>query len=408
MKTFVVNCGSSSIKYKLYDMTDESVLANGLVERVGDANAELHHQAGNGPMHRFKIVAPDHFAAMKEVLAKLTDPQVGVLKSIDEITGVGHRVLHAGDKYSDPVAIDDKVISVIRDYCVLGPLHNPANLDGIKASMAAMPGTPQVAVFDTAFFATMPPRAWMYAVPMEWYEKYRVRKYGFHGTSHRYVAYQTSRLLNKPQDQVNLITCHLGNGCSMTAVQNGKAIEHSMGLTPLEGLVMGTRTGDIDPSVVFYLIQNAGMTPTEVDTYLNKKSGLLGVSGVSNDMRDCLKAAEGGNERAKLAVELFTYRIIKYIGSYYTILPSVDAIVFTGGIGENSVQIRSAVCEGLKRLGVEMDAKLNDETRRGKSGPITTANSKIPVWIVPTNEELMIARDTLQIVTGKCSDSACC
>ncbi|NQU75970.1 MAG: acetate kinase, partial [Planctomycetes bacterium] len=283
---------------------------------------------------------------------------------------------------------------------MLSPLHNPANLAGIEASMAAMPQTPQVAVFDTAFFADMPRRAWMYAVPYEWYEKYRVRKFGFHGTSHRYVTNRAAELLGKPVQQVNLITCHLGNGCSMTAVQGGMAVEHSMGMTPLAGLVMGTRSGDIDPAVVFYLINVIGMAPAEVDTALNKASGLLGVSGVGNDMRDCIKAATNGNERAKLAVELFTYRIIRYIGSYFAVLPASDAIVFTGGIGENSLSTRATVCTGLGSLGVRLDETLNELTRGGKEGPISSQQSKVPVWVIPTDEELMIARDTGRIVGG--------
>lgn len=400
MIIFVVNCGSSSIKYKLYNMADESVLATGVVERVGSSNAVLTHNTQEGQSHRFDVNAPDHTAGMREVLAKLTDPDVGVLDSVDEIGGVGHRVLHAGERYSDSVLIDDEVIQVIRDYFVLGPLHNPPNLAGIEASMQAMPGTPQVAVFDTAFFASMPQRAWMYAVPYEWYEKYRVRKYGFHGTSHRYVTYQIAQLLQKPQSEVNLITVHLGNGCSMTAVKDGKAIEHSMGLTPLQGLVMGTRSGDIDPAMVFYVMENAGLSADEIYNALNKKSGLLGVSGVTNDMRDCLAAAEGGNERARLAVEMFIYRIIRYLGSYYTILPALDAIVLTGGIGENSVPVRDGVVKGLHRLGIRLDSEANERITRGQTGVISTPASAVPVWIVPTNEELMIARDTREIVTG--------
>ena len=400
MKIFVVNCGSSSLKYKLYSMAHEKVLASGLVEKVGQADARLHHRVGHGEIQLSDIEAPDHYAAIAHVLEKLVEPG-GAIKTVREIVGVGHRVVHAGEKYSDSVRIDDEVIGVVEDYFDLSPLHNPPNLTGIRAAMKAMPDVPHVAVFDTAFFATMPKRAWMYAVPMEWYEKYRIRKYGFHGTSHRYVTYQTARLLGKRVDQVNLITCHLGNGCSMTAVQGGKAIEHSMGMTPLAGLVMGTRSGDIDPAVVFYLITNAGMSAEEVSTQLNKHSGLLGVSGVSNDMRDCEKAAAAGDERAKLALELFRYRIIRYIGSYHAVLPNLDGIVFTGGIGENSIPTRRAVCHGLSSLGVELDEALNDKTRRGAEGCITLPSSRIPFWVVPTDEELMIARDTLKIVAGR-------
>lgn len=399
MKTFVVNCGSSSVKYKLYSMTHETVMASGLLERVGSQGSLLHHSAGGETSH-LEVDAPNHTAGMEHILRILTDRKIGVLKSIGEIAGVGHRVVHGGEKYNDSVLIEDEVLRTIEDHFVLSPLHNPPNLAGIRASMEAMPDTPQVAVFDTAFFASMPRKAWMYAVPWEWYETHRVRKYGFHGTSHRYVTYQVSRLLKKPEDQLNLITCHLGNGCSMTAVANGKAVDHSMGMTPLPGLVMGTRSGDIDPAIVFYMIQNLGLSPTEVDRQLNKHGGLLGVSGVSNDMRDCLNAARQGNDRAALAVDLFVYRVIHYVGAYYALLPKLDAIVLTGGIGENSVEVRRAVCEGLARLGVTFDAALNQITVGGKTGPITSPEAATPVWIVPTNEELMIARDTKALVAG--------
>ena len=400
MKTFVLNCGSSSLKYKLYDMTDESVLASGMVERVGQDGARLHHSRRGGHPQAVGVAAPDHQAAVRDVLAKLTEPGVGALKSVQEISGVGHRVVHAGEKYSDSVRIDEQVITVIEDHFDLSPLHNPANLAGIRAAMTAMGDIPHVAVFDTAFFSAMPERAWMYAVPREWYDKYRVRKYGFHGTSHRYVSHQAGKLLGKPADRVNLITCHLGNGCSMTAVQNGMAVEHSMGMTPLAGLVMGTRSGDIDPAVVFHLMKAAGMSADQVDEALNKSSGLLGISGVSNDMRDCQAAAASGDERAKLALELFSYRIVGYVGNYYAVLPSLDAIVFTGGIGENSAPIRRAVCNGLVSLGVQLDEQANDRTDGGAEGLISTPGSKVQVWVVPTDEELMIARDALRIIAG--------
>jgi len=319
---------------------------------------------------------------------------------VGEIAAVGHRVVHAGEKYSESVVIDGNVIDVIRDHFQLSPLHNPPNLAGIEAAMAAMPETPQVAVFDTAFFANMPQRAWMYAVPMEWYQQHRVRKYGFHGTSHRYVTARAAGLLGKGVERVSLITCHLGNGCSMAAVANGRAVEHSMGMTPLAGLVMGTRSGDIDPAIVFYMIQQIGMTAEQVDEALNTRSGLLGISGSSNDMRDCLQAAAGGDPRAELAVELFDHRIILYIGAYFAVLESLDAIVFTGGIGENSRTNRAAICNGLRSLGVQLDPHHNEVIQDGKEGPITTPQSKIPVWVVPTDEELMIARDARRIVGG--------
>ncbi len=397
MKTFVVNCGSSSIKYKLYDMDDESVLASGIVERVGQPDARMRHRGAGGRERVAEIAVPDHRAGMAHVLEALVDPAAGALGDVGEIAAVGHRVVHAGEKYSESVPIDEEVIAVIRDHVQLSPLHNPPNLAGIEAAMAAMPETPQVAVFDTAFFATMPRRAWMYAVPMAWYQQHRIRKYGFHGTSHRYVTARAAELLGKPVEQVNLITCHLGNGCSMTAVANGRAIEHSMGMTPLPGLVMGTRSGDIDPAIIFYLIQQVGMTCQQVDDALNNSSGLLGISCNSNDMRDCLRAAAGGDERAKLAVELFDYRIVRYIGAYFAVLDALDAIVFTGGIGENSHQTRAAVCGSLGSLGVQLDEPRNLAVCNGEEGPISSATSKIPVWVVPTDEELMIARDACRI-----------
>ncbi len=400
MKVFVVNCGSSSIKYQLFDMTDESVLAKGVVERVGSADALLEPTA-KGMTTKQQVVAPDHSAGMKLIFDVLVDAQLGVLKSISEIDGIGHRVLHGGEKINQPCLIDDNVRDVIRENFLLGPLHNPANLMGIDAAIAAMPNVPNVAVFDTGFFATLPPHAFRYAVPSAWYTKYHVRRYGFHGTSHRYVTRKAAELLGKHAGEVNLITVHLGNGCSMTAVANGKAVDHSMGLTPLEGLMMGTRSGDIDPAVLFHMHSVGKLTLAQLDAALNKQSGLLGVSGVSNDMRDCLAAADGGNENAALALRMYIYRIAKYVGSYYTILPSCDAVVLTGGVGENSVAVRSWILQSLARLGVKGDEKRNGQTVRGKAGPVTTDDSTLPVWVVPTNEELMIARDTMVLVKGE-------
>ena len=397
MKIFVVNCGSSSIKYKVYDMAGESVLATGLVERVGSDEAVLTHEPAGGDKQTVPLGRADHNKAMRDVLAKLTDPDGGVLDSLGEITGVGHRVVHAGERYSESARIDDAVIDVIEDHFPLSPLHNPANLAGIRASIAAMPDTPQVAVFDTAFLATLPQTAWMYAVPMDWYEKHRVRRYGFHGTSHKYVTRQTAHLLGKPADEVNLITCHLGNGCSITAVADGKAVDHSMGMTPLAGVMMGTRCGDLDPAIIFYMLQQ-GFSSAEIDNALNKQSGLLGVSGVSNDMRDLLGACDDGNERAQLAAGMFVYRIAKYIGAYRAILPALDAVVLTGGIGENSVPTRAAIADKLAGLGVTLDADANAATTRGATGRITTDASAVALWVVPTDEELMIARDTAELV----------
>lgn len=400
MKVFVVNCGSSSIKYQLFSMANESVLAKGLMERVGSDQANLAHSTDK-ITHKQQVVARNHGEGLKIILDTLVDPKVGVLKSVSEIDGVGHRVVHGGEKINQSCLIDKAVLDVIRENCPLGPLHNPANLSGIEAAVSAMPNVPQVAVFDTAFFATLPPKAYRYAVPNEWYTKFHVRRYGFHGTSHRYVTLRSAELLGKPVDKVNLITVHLGNGCSMTAVANGKAIDHSMGMTPLEGLVMGTRSGDIDPAIVFYMTTIGGLTPNQVDTALNKQSGLLGVSGLSNDMRDNLAAVDAGNKNSELAVEMFAYRIVKYIGAYYAITPSLDAIVMTGGIGENSLPIRQRVVSQLARLGIRLDDSRNAQTIRGKAGAISTADSSTPVWVVPTNEELMIAQDTQDIVKGR-------
>lgn len=397
MKVFVVNCGSSSIKYRLFDMTDESVLAGGMLERVGSADAVLHHAAG-GNTHDRRVAAGDHSAGLKLILAALVDAHIGVLGSIEEINGVGHRVVHGGEQVSASRRIDESVLAVVRQNAELAPLHNPPNLAGITAAMAAMPNTPQVAVFDTAFLSDLPPRAFRYAVPEDWYRRYHVRRYGFHGTSHRYVTLRAAELLGKATEQVNLITAHLGNGCSMTAVAAGKAVDHSMGLTPLEGLVMGTRSGDIDPAVVFHMARSAGLSLEQLDEALNKRSGLLGLSGVSNDMRDCLAAAEDGNPNAALAVELFVYRVAKYVGAYYAVLPGCDAVVLTGGIGENAVPVRRRICQALVRLGAVPDDGRNAATVGGKAGQITADGSRLSVWVIPTDEELMIARDTRALV----------
>lgn len=399
MKIFVVNCGSSSIKYQLFDMTDESVLAKGLLERVGTAGGVLRHRTDGGS-HESRLAVGDHAAGLKIILDALVRPPTGVMGSVDEIDGVGHRVVHGGEQITGSARIDEGVLEVIRRNCELAPLHNPPNLAGIEAAMAAMPNVPHVAVFDTAFLSDLPAKAYRYAVPEPWYAKHHVRKYGFHGTSHRYVAGRAAELLGKPADEVNLITVHLGNGCSMTAVAAGRAVDHSMGLTPLEGLVMGTRSGDIDPAVVLYML-SGGLSVEEVDKALNESSGLLGLSGHSNDMRDLLAAVEKGNGKAKLAVEVFVYRIVKYAGAYYAILPSVDAVVLTGGIGENSPEIRRRICRGLRRLGAQVDERRNRDTVLGRSGPVTADASPLAVWVIPTNEELAIARDAARVVAGK-------
>ncbi len=398
MKIFVVNCGSSSIKYQLFSMTKEIVLAKGVMERVGSDNAELHHSV-NGTRHDRQVQAPDHGAGLKIILETLADPDIGVISSVSDIEGVGHRVVHGGEEATDSAAIDDRLLKIIERNIELAPLHNPPNLSGIKGAMAAMPDVPHIAVFDTAFLSTLPARAYRYAVPEDWYMNHHVRKYGFHGTSHKYVTLRTATLLGKSVGRVNLITCHLGNGCSMTAVEDGQAVDHSMGMTPLEGLMMGTRTGDIDPAIVPYMLAR-GMDREEIDLAMNKKSGLLGVSGLSNDMRDLLEAADGGNDKAALAIDMFAYRVAKYIGSYYTALPRVDAVVLTGGIGENSVPVRARIAEQLRTLGAVLDNRRNDETVKGQCGPITINGSDLPIWVVPTDEELMIARDARRIISG--------
>lgn len=396
MKVFVVNCGSSSIKYQLFSMAEETVLAKGVVERVGTADAELKHKAGQNAI-RYNIDAPNHKAGIQVILETLVDPRVGVLESVDQIEGVGHRVVHGGQEATESTRIDETILKIIENNVELAPLHNPANLEGLAAAMEAMPNVPQIAVFDTAFLSTLPEHAYRYAIPEDWYENYRVRKYGFHGTSHRYVTFKAAEMLGRTLEETNLITCHLGNGCSITAVENGRAIDHSMGMTPLAGVMMGTRSGDIDPAIPLHMI-NMGIEPSEVDRLLNKRSGLLGVSDDTNDMRDLLELVDQGDKKAILAIDMFVYSILKYIGSYAAVLPRVDAIVLTGGIGENSLPIRERLCTGLANLGVTTDVDRNHAMSGGKAGPITANGSELPVWVIPTDEELMIARDTRRLV----------
>jgi len=396
MRIFVVNCGSSSIKYQLFDMADESVLARGVLERVGTAEAMLTHQAGDRRDQR-PVDAPDHGRGLDVAIDALVAGPAPALASVDVIDGVGHRVVHGGAEATGSARIDDDLLDVIRRHCDLAPLHNPPNLAGIDAAMRAIPAAAHVAVFDTAFFATLPPRAFRYAVPDHWYRNHHVRRYGFHGTSHRYVTARAAELLGKAPDEVNLITVHLGNGCSMTAIAAGHAVDHSLGMSPLEGLMMGTRCGDLDPGVVLHML-GEGLSADDVDAALNRDSGLLGVSGSSNDMRDLEARAEAGDDRAAMAIDMFVYRIVKYVGAYYAILPAIDAVVLTGGIGENSVPVRAAICTGLQRLGVIGDDRRNAATTGGQAGPITTDASPLALLVVPTNEELMIARDTARLV----------
>lgn len=396
MFVFVLNCGSSSFKYQLLDMRDERRVAIGLVERIGMADSVLTYEPAGGD--KVKVVADiaDHQQAIKRVLDKLTDAQVGVIKSLDEIGAIGHRVVHGGEKFSGSVLIDDAVLKAVKENVPLAPLHNPANITGIEAMQSAMPGVANVGVFDTAFHASMPAESYVYAVPYEWYEKHHVRRYGFHGTSHRFVAERAAQILGIAKDQFNCITCHMGNGSSFTAVKNGKSYDTSMGMTPLEGLVMGTRSGDIDAGIPSFLAANVNMSLADIDSALNKKSGLLGISGVSSDMRDLTKAANEGNARAKLAIDVLRHRALKYIGAYAIELGRVDAIIFTGGIGENDIAFRASIVERLTTLGIKLDGTANNA--RGEELLISTADSPIKVLVVPTNEELVIARDTKEIV----------
>ena len=399
MIILVLNCGSSSLKYQLMDMKDEKVydlLAKGLVERIGMENGHLKHTPTGGEAFEVTTDIPNHTKGIQLVLDALTDKQHGVLESLSDIDAVGHRVLHGGDVLFRSTLVDDKVIAQIEKCCDLGPLHNPANLMGIRAVLANLPEVPQVAVFDTAFHQTMPEYNFIYGLPYEYYEKYRIRKYGFHGTSHKYVSREGAEFAGLDLENSKIITCHLGNGSSISAVENGKCIDTSMGLTPLDGLLMGTRCGSIDPEVVCYIMNKEGKSASEMSTLMNKKSGLLGLSGISSDCRDCGDAATDGNPRAKLALKKLTHDIIKQIGAYAAEMNGVDLIIFTGGIGENNARMRRRVCQNLTYLGVEFDHQAND--CRGVERIISTPESKVKVAIIPTNEELMIARDTMNIV----------
>nr|WP_317282038.1 acetate kinase [uncultured Sellimonas sp.] len=396
MKILVINCGSSSLKYQLIDMENESVLAKGLCERIGIEGSKLTHKPTGKENYVVEKPMKDHEVAVQLVMDALVNPEHGVIENTDEITAIGHRVLHAGTIYSDATLINDDVKKVIRDCFDLGPLHNPANLIGIEACEAAMPGKPNVAVFDTAFGMKMPAKAAMYAIPYEYYEKYSVRRYGFHGTSHTFVSGETLKKLGK--DDAKVIVCHLGNGASISASIGGKCVDTSMGLTPLEGLIMGTRSGDVDPAVLQFICNHENIDVNEMLNILNKKSGILGMSGVSSDFRDVRKAAEEeNNERAAIALDAYRYRVAKYIGSYTAAMNGVDAITFTAGVGENDVKMRAEICEYLGYLGVELDAEKNKEAF-GKEMEISTPNSKVKVFVIPTNEELAIARETKALI----------
>ena len=396
MFVFVLNCGSSSFKYQLLDMSNERRVAAGLVERIGMQDSILSYEPANGDKIKEVAAIADHETAIKRVLEKLVDAQLGVIKSLKDIVAIGHRVVHGGEKFSGSVLIDADVIATLKEVSPLAPLHNPANITGIESMMSALPGIPNVGVFDTAFHSTMPAESFIYALPYEWYEQHHVRRYGFHGTSHRFVSERAAELLGIAKDQFNCITCHMGNGSSFTAVKGGKSYDTSMGMTPLEGLVMGTRCGDLDPGIPNFLAANVNMSFADIDNALNKKSGLLGISGLSSDMRDLQKAAKEGHARARLAIDVLLHRSLKYIGAYAIELGRVDAIILTGGICENDVPFRAALIERLTLLGIKLDVAAN--APRGVEVVISTPDSPIKVIVVPTNEELVIARDTRDIV----------
>lgn len=395
MKVLVINCGSSSLKYQLIDSETEVALAVGLCERIG-IDGRLNHTPNGGEKVVIEQAMPDHEVAIRMVLDALTNENYGVIKNLDEIDAIGHRLVHGGEKFTKSVIIDDEVIAGVEECSPLAPLHNPANLIGVRACQAIMPGVPNIGVFDTAFHQTMEPVAYMYGLPYEYYEKYKVRRYGFHGTSHSFVSKRAIQMLNLYPDNSKIIVCHLGNGSSISAVKNGKVVDTSMGMTPMEGLVMGTRCGDMDPTIVEYLAHSLNKSLEEVMVILNKKSGVLGISGVSSDFRDLDKASNEGNERAKLAVEVFSYRTAKYIGSYIAAMNGVDAIVFTAGLGENNIVVREQVLNHFGYMGITLDKEANQI--RGEEKIISTPDSKVTVAVIPTNEELAIAHETVALL----------
>lgn len=395
MKILVINCGSSSLKYQFLDMNNESVLAKGLVERIGIEGSVLKHEKTGMDKEVINADIKDHEIALKLVMDALVNEKYGAIKDLSEIDAVGHRVVHGGEAFAKSVLIDENVMKSIKDCIDLAPLHNPPNITGIRACQKLLPNVKMVAVFDTAFHQTMPESSYIYAIPYEYYEKYRIRRYGFHGTSHLFVSERAAQIMGKNKEDLNIITCHLGNGASVSAIKGGKCIDTSMGLTPLEGLIMGTRSGDMDPAIVTFLMEKEGLSAKEVDNILNKKSGVLGISGVSSDFRDIEEEAEKGNKKAQLALDMFHTRVKKYIGAYAAQLGHVDALVFTAGLGENSAESREEICKNMDFLGIEIDTNVNKV--RGKETLISTENSKIKVYIIPTNEELVIARDTLAL-----------
>lgn len=397
MKVLVINCGSSSLKYQLIDSQSEEVLAKGLCERIGiEGSSVTHQKAGEGKKTE-AVLMKDHTDAVKVVIEKLTDPAEGVIASLKEIDAVGHRIVHGGEKFKGSVVIDDSVLETIAECNDLAPLHNPANLIGINSCREIMPDVPMVAVFDTAFHQTMPKKAYLYGLPYEYYEKYKVRRYGFHGTSHDFVSNRVAEIMGRKREDLKIIVCHLGNGASVSAVKNGKCVDTSMGLTPLEGLIMGTRSGDIDPAIVSFLADKEGKTADEIINICNKKSGVLGLSGgVSSDFRDLAQAAADGNEKADIALKTWAYHVAKYVGAYAAAMNGVDVIAFTAGVGENNVDARAEVCSYLGYLGVTINAEANK--KRGEEVEISTPDSTTKVYVVPTDEELAIARETARLV----------
>lgn len=396
MKILVINSGSSSLKYQFIDMLNEEVLAKGVCDRIGLEHSFLKHSRIGGEPVVIEKDLYNHKLALKEVINALTDESIGVISDMSEIAAVGHRVVHGGEAFADSVIIDEKVLKAIRDCIEIAPLHNPPNVTGIEACMQIMPDTPMIAVFDTAFHRTMPPYAYIYALPYELYEKYKVRKYGFHGTSHKYVAERAAKLLNRPLEELKLISCHLGNGASICAIKGGKSVDTSMGFTPLQGLAMGTRSGTIDPEIISFLMDKENMSINDIKNFLNKKSGVFGVSGVSSDFRDLHEAAEAGNERAALAIDIFCYRVKRFIGDYAAVMGGVDAVIFTAGIGENNSIVRAKTLEDMEFLGIKLDAAKN--RLRGEELDVSTPDSKVRVLVIPTNEELAIARETKRLM----------
>ena len=395
MKILVINCGSSSVKYQLMNMEDESVMAKGNYERIGMEGSFLTHKV-NGEKYKYEKEAKTHEEAIRFIMQQLTDAEHGVIASLDEINAIGHRIVHGGEKFTQSVVVTDEVIKGIEDAIKFAPLHNPGHLQGIRACQKELPGKPNVTVFDTAFHQTMPKEHYLYPIPYKYYEKYGVRKYGAHGTSHKYVSSRIAELLGKKPEELKIINCHIGQGASLCAIEDGKCIDTSMGLTPLGGIAMGSRSGDLDPSVVTYIMEQENITPAEMNRILNKESGLLGISGISADNRDILEEAQKGNERAKLAIKEYCYIIAQYIGKYAVAMNGVDVITFAGGVGERGPDERTEICSYLSFMGVELDQEANKVKAVEKE--ISTPNSKVKVWIVPTEEELMIARETLQLV----------